>query len=88
MIYRIKRLNHRRPIGRAIQQGEFIKHYGDIGEDEFFIQGGTIPQRLLLMNGTMVHNRIENNLVANAAARILVTAPNDAKVVEATYLAG
>ena len=39
------------------------------------------------MNGTMVHNRIENNLVANAAARILVTAPNDAKVVEATYLA-
>ena len=87
MIYRIKRLNHRRPIGRAIQQGEFIKHYGDIGEDEFSIQGGTIPQRLLLMNGTMVHNRIENNLVANAAARILVTAPNDAKVVEATYLA-
>jgi hypothetical protein len=74
-------------MARAIQQGEFIKHYGDIGEDEFFIQGGTIPQRLLLMNGTMVHNRIENNLVANAAARILVTAPNDAKVVEATYLA-
>jgi len=39
------------------------------------------------MNGTMVHNRIKNDLVANAAARILVTAPNDAKVVEATYLA-
>ena len=87
VIYRIKRLSHRRPIDRAIQQGEFIKHYGDIGEDEFYIQGGTIPQRLLLMNGTMVHNRIKNDLVANAAARILVTAPNDAKVVEATYLA-
>ena len=42
-IYRIKRLNHRRPISHAIQQGEFIKRYGDIGEDEFYIQGGTIP---------------------------------------------
>ena len=69
VIYRIKRLNHRRPIGRVIQQGEFIKHYGDIGEDEFYMQGGTIPQRLLLMNGTMVHNRIENNLVVTVLIR-------------------
>ena len=74
-------------LSRAFQQGDFIKRYGDIGEDEFYIQGGTIPQRLLMMNGELVHERIKDNLVANAATRILATAPNDAKVVEATYLA-
>ena len=73
-------------LNRSIQQGEFIKRYGDIGEDEFYIQGGTIPQRLLMMNGTLVHERIKKNLVTNAASRILATAPNDAKMVEATYL--
>ena len=70
-----------------MEQGDFIDGYGDIGEDEFYIQGGTIPQRLLMMNGELVHERIKDNLVANAATRILATAPNDAKVVEATYLA-
>ena len=74
-------------LNRSIQQGEFIKRYGDIGEDEFYIQGGTIPQRLLMMNGSLVHERIKDDLVANAASRILATAPNDTKVVEATYLA-
>ena len=74
-------------LNRSIQQGEFIKRYGDIGEDEFYIQGGTIPQRLLMMNGSLVYERIKNDLVANAAARILATAPNDTKAVEATYLA-
>ncbi len=74
-------------LSRVFQQGDFIKRYGDIGEDEFYIQGGTIPQRLLLMNGKLVHERIKDDLVANAATRILATASNNAKVVEATYLA-
>ena len=74
-------------LSRVMEQGDFIDGYGDIGEDEFYIQGGTIPQRLLMMNGELVHERIKDNLVANAATRILATAPNDAKVVEATYLA-
>ena len=40
-----------------------------------------------MMNGTLVHERIKNDLVTNAASRILATASNDTKVVEATYLA-
>ncbi len=72
---------------RAIQQGEFIKRYGDVGEDEFYAQGGTISQRLLMMNGELVHKRIKDDLVTNAAARILATARDDETVVEATYLA-
>lgn len=74
-------------MARAIQQGEFIKRYGDIGEDEFYFQAGTISQRLMMMNGSLVHKRIEDDLVANAAARILATAHDDETVVEATYLA-
>jgi len=71
---------------RSAQETEFIERYGDVGQDEFYIQGGTIPQRLLMMNGSLVHERIKNDL-ANAAGQILATAPNDAKAVEATYLA-
>src|SRR5207253_772266 len=33
------------------QQNDFLKRYGDSGEDEFDGKGGTIPQRLLMMNG-------------------------------------
>ena len=73
-------------LARSAQENEFIKRYGDVGQDEFYIQGGTIPQRLLMMNGKLVHERIKNDL-ANAAGQILATAPNDAKAVEATYLA-
>ena len=68
-------------------RSDFIKLYGDVGEDEFFATGGTIPQRLLLMNGNMVHERIKDNIVANAATRILATARDNPSAVEAAYLA-
>ncbi len=44
---------------RAIGQNEFIERYGDSGADEFDSHGGTIPQRLLLMNGEIVHRQNE-----------------------------
>ena len=72
---------------RVFQQGDFIKRYGDVGADEFYALGGTISQRLLMMNGKLVHERIKDDLVANAAARILATAPDDEAVVQTTYLA-
>ena len=71
---------------RVFQQGDFIKRYGDVGADEFYALGGTISQRLLMMNGKLVHERIKDDLVANAAARILATAPDDEAVVQTTYL--
>jgi hypothetical protein len=39
-----------------------------------------------MMNGKLVHERIKDDLVANAAARILATAPGDEAVVQTTYL--
>ena len=42
-------------IARGNQENEFVQRYGDTGEDEFAAHGGTIPQRLLMMNGKVVH---------------------------------
>jgi len=73
-------------IARFIQTGEFVKRYGDIGEDEFNQRSGTIPQQLLLMNGELVTNRSKEDAVFNASTRIGMLAPNDASAVETAYL--
>jgi Protein of unknown function (DUF1553)/Protein of unknown function (DUF1549) len=71
---------------RQGQQDQFIQRYGDTGEDEFDGRGGTIPQRLLLMNGQLVREKIEASPM-NASMRIAWMAPGDSKAVEAAYLA-
>jgi len=68
------------------EQNEFVKRYGDGGEDEFDGRGGTIPQRLLLMNGKVVRERTGENPF-NGPTRIAWLAPDDPKAVEAAYLA-
>jgi hypothetical protein len=67
-------------------RNDFVRRYGDTGEDEFDARAGTIPQRLLLMNGEIVRDRIKGDLF-NASARIAGLAPDDPKAVEAAYLA-
>lgn len=74
-------------LARALQESEFIERYGDAGEDEFAPSAGTIPQRLLLMNGELVQERIGGNPLLNAATQIAATAPDDPAAVEAAYLA-
>jgi hypothetical protein len=69
----------------AIGERDFVKRYGDTGEDEFSGKGGTIPQRLLLMNGELVHDKIKDSPF-NAAARIASLAPDDATAVRVAYL--
>lgn len=72
---------------RFTQQNDFIKRFGDMGQDEFDEFSGTIPQRLILMNGEMVHQRTKEDLALNAATRIGKLAPNDAVAIESAYLA-
>jgi hypothetical protein len=74
-------------IFRITGQNDFIKRYGDLGDEEFSPQGGTIPQRLLMMNGKQLQDRINFNLLANAATQIAVLAPTDVKAIETAYLA-
>lgn len=64
---------------------DFVKRYGDMGEDEFDLKGGTIPQRLLLMNGDLVRDKTKDGLF-NASTRVALQAPTDAKAVEIAYL--
>ncbi len=65
---------------------DFTKAYGDQGDDEFIQQSVTIPQRLLVMNGSYVSERIKNNPIMNAATRIAQLASNDKVAVETAYL--
>jgi len=67
-------------------KNDFVRRYGDTGEDEFDGRGGTIPQRLLLMNGNVVREKIKNDLFT-AASQIAELAPTDDKAIEAAFLA-
>ena len=74
-------------FARASGQNEFIKRYGDAGEAEMEEGGGTIPQRLLMMNGDLVKDKTKDDLISNAATRIAVLAPESGAAVEMAYLA-
>ena len=73
---------------RLIRYGEtndFIQRYGDAGADELVEQGGTIPQRLLLMNGKMTREKVKGELlsfVRQAAALIR----DDQTAIDTAYL--
>lgn len=74
-------------IIKYLQGNEFVQRYGDIGSDEFGVHGGTIPQRLLMMNGKMVSEKTDDNLVMNAAAQLAVATEDIEKAIESAYLA-
>jgi hypothetical protein len=69
------------------QEQDFVNRYGDLGEDEFNMTGGTIPQRLIMMNGELIAERTEpNDLLLNAPAQIATLSPDDSTAVETAYL--
>lgn len=69
-----------------IGQNEFVERNGDIGEDELAPQTGTIPQRLLLMNGKAVRETTDGSNFVNASGRIAKLAPDDRTAIEIAYL--
>lgn len=72
-------------LARFGQQNDFLQRYGDTGEDEFEGRGGTIPQRLLLMNGKLTREHIKEDLLT-ATGRIASMRLDDPGAVEAAYL--
>jgi hypothetical protein len=66
-------------------RNDFVRRYGDTGEDEFEARAGTIPQRLLLMNGQIVREQLKEGLLS-ASSNIAGMARDDAQAVEAAYL--
>ncbi len=65
---------------------EFMRLFGDRGEDEFQSDAVTIPQRLIMMNGKIVEQRTGVDLVMNAPTRIGSLVKNDKKAVELAFL--
>lgn len=74
-------------LRRNAEVGNFVKRYGDVGEDDFEDGSSTIPQRLLLMNGKMIANHTDANPIFSAAGRIALLSPDAATAVETAYLA-
>lgn len=74
-------------LARFASQSDFLERYGDAGAQELEPAGGSLTQRLLLMNGEWVDEQTEPNLVTNAATRIAALAPNDQAAIETAYLA-
>ncbi len=70
---------------RLIQGGQFVKEYGDLGERELEDRGGTIPQRLLMMNGNLAAEAYKGGPVT-AMGRISGMAHTPESCVEAAYL--
>ena len=67
------------------QQNDFVNRYGDAGEDEFAKRSETVTQRLLMLNGDLVAQRLEGGL--NSPVRIAMLSPDAAAAVETVYLA-
>lgn len=67
-------------------QQDFLKRFGDRGEDEFDSQAVTIAQRLVMMNGNLVTERTKVDMVNNASTRIASMVEDDAQAIELVYL--
>ena len=67
------------------QETEFVSRFGDPGEEEFNLKSETITQRLLMMNGEMISDRLTNGI--NSVTRVAGLSPNMEKAVETVYLA-
>lgn len=72
-------------LARSLGERDFVSRYGDTGEDEFDAGCGTIPQRLLMMNGELVRNKTRDTFF-NAAKRVGSLAQTDRASVEVAYL--
>lgn len=63
---------------------KFVRRYGDAGADELAPRGGTIPQRLLMMNGKIVQEKVNPELL-NASQQISTFARDDQTAVKIAY---
>jgi hypothetical protein len=70
---------------RFFQENDFVKEYGDLGENELDERTGTISQALLRMNGKLAADAIAADPL-NASARLSNFSGSDATCLEGCYL--
>ncbi len=66
------------------QQQDFVRRFGDPGEDEFLDRGETVTQRLLMLNGAMIGERLKNGL--NTPVHLTGISPDPKTAVDIVYL--
>lgn len=66
------------------QLRDFVRRFGDPGENEFDRRGETVTQKLLMFNGKMVSDRLKENLSVTDLHRL---SPDDQTIVETVFLA-
>lgn len=64
---------------------DFVSRYGDPGEDELLEKGETVTQRLLMLNGDMLKERLQDPL--GSVVKIALLSPDPETMVETVYLA-
>ena len=70
---------------KLTRSNDFVKEYGDLGENELEDRAGTIPQALIRMNGDKINETIDAKPFT-ASGRISQMAPSDEKFLELCYL--
>jgi Protein of unknown function (DUF1549)/Protein of unknown function (DUF1553) len=70
---------------RYFQENEFVKQYGDLGDNELDERSGTIAQALLRMNGKLASDALVAKDM-NSSSRITSFADTDATCLDACYL--
>lgn len=70
---------------KLTRSNDFVKEYGDLGENELEDRAGTIPQALLRMNGNLINETIDAKPF-NASGRIAGMAKDDRKCLELCFL--
>jgi hypothetical protein len=65
-------------------ENDFVERFGDPGEDEFKDRGETITQRLLMLNGKMIDERLKAGLTI--PGHLVGISPNIEKAIEIVYL--
>jgi len=70
---------------RYMRENDFVKRYGDLGENELNEQAGTISQALLRMNGKIPTELLKAGLFS-ATGRIASLSSSDEQCLETAYL--
>lgn len=70
---------------RLLNENNFIREYGDLGDQELDEHSGTIPQALLRMNGELPANLAQPNILT-AAGRIAQLCSDPEKCIETCFL--
>ncbi len=70
---------------RFTKENDFVKEYGDLGDQELDQDLGTIPQALLRMNSEVTRDAVKTDLMT-ASTRVAGMCRDDKSIVETTYL--